>query len=246
MNRMFALVLAAIAVSAAVAGAAVIAPPDSIGIDWSQVPEYRIVPGDLLKLDFGPGGGTSGGDLVREVRVRTDGRISVYPIGDVIAAGHSPAELKQALEQQLSAELRQPRVAIEVAEMAGNQVHVLGRVEKPGSYTAGPFTTLLQALAQAGGFSDDAARNSVLIFHRNGVSTVAVRRVRVDRLLHGAGDVALQRFDIVYVPRSSIGNIDLFVKQFFDPPGEVLSTAMLGWEMFNLDRVFLVRTTSTR
>jgi len=245
LNRIVALLLAAGLVLSAPAARAVVVAPDSIGIDWSQVPEYRIVPGDLLKLDFGPGG-TAGGDLIREVRVRTDGRISVYPIGDVIAAGHSPAELKHALEQQLSGELKQPRISIEISEMAGNQVHVLGRVQKPGSYVAGPFTTLLQALAEAGGFEDDAARNSVLIFHRNGASTVAVRRVRVDRLLHGAGDVALQRFDIVYVPRSSIGNIDLFVKQFFDPPGEVLSTAMLGWEMFNLDRVFLVRTTSTR
>ena len=245
MIRILALVFAAgIVLSAAVAGAAMTAP-DSVGIDWSQMPEYRIVPGDLLKLDFGPGG-PAGSDLIREVRVRTDGRISIYPIGDVVAAGHSPAELKRILEQQLSAELRQPRIAIEIAEMAGNQVHVLGRVEKPGSYTAGPFTTLLQALAEAGGLSDDAARNSVLIFHRNGATTVSVRRVRVDRLLRGAGDVPLQRFDIVYVPRSSIGNIDLFVKQFFDPPGQVLSTAMLGWEMFNLDRVFLVRTATAR
>src|SRR5439155_5050833 len=135
-------------------------------------------------------------------------------------------ELKQVLETQLAAEIRQPRVAIEVAEMAGNQVHVLGRVEKPGSYTAGPFTTLLQALAEAGGFSEDAARNSVLIFHRNGATNVSVSRVRVDRLVRGEGDVPLSRFDIVYVPRSTIGNIDVFVRQFFGETGVALNAAM--------------------
>ncbi|HET7224719.1 MAG TPA: polysaccharide biosynthesis/export family protein [Candidatus Eisenbacteria bacterium] len=236
------LVAVAFAMLAASTARAAFVPPDSIGVDWSQVPEYRIVPGDLLHLNFGPG--TAGTDVVREMRVRPDGRISVYPIGDVIAAGRTPAELKQTLEQQLSAELRQPRIAIEVTEMAGNQVHVLGRVEKPGSYPAGPFSTLLQALSDAGGLSDDAARNSVLIFHRNGASTVAVRRVRVDRLLRGAGDVPLQRFDIVYVPRSTIGNIDVFVRQVFEEPGQIINTAMLGWELFNLDRVFIVRTAS--
>lgn len=243
MKRIAPLLLAVtFAMLAAPAARAAFVPPDSIGVDWSQVPEYRIVPGDLLRLNFGPG--AVGNDVVREMRVRTDGRISVFPIGDVIAAGRTPAELKQALEQQLSAELRQPRIAIEIAEMAGNQVHVLGRVTKPGSYPAGSFSTLLQALSDAGGFTDDAARNSVLIFHRNGASTVAVRRVRVDRLLRGAGDVPLQRFDIVYVPRSTIGNIDVFVRQVFDEPGQVINTAMLGWELFNLDRVFIVRATA--
>jgi protein involved in polysaccharide export with SLBB domain len=218
--------------------------PDSLGVDWSKVPEYRIVPGDLLRLNFGPS--LSGVDIIRDLRVRTDGRVSVYPVGDVIAAGHTPNELKQLLETALAAEIRQPRVAIEVAEMAGNQVHVLGRVEKPGSYTAGPFTTLLQALAQAGGFKDDAARNSVLIFHRNGASNVSVHRVKVDRLVRGEGDVPLSRFDIVYVPRSTIGNIDVFVRQFFGETGTALNSAMIGWELFNLDRVFLVRTTSSQ
>jgi protein involved in polysaccharide export with SLBB domain len=213
--------------------------PDTVGTDWGQVPEYRIVPGDLLKLNFGPSGTV--GDLVREARVRPDGRISVFPVGDVIAAGRTPAELQAAVLQVLSGELKQPRVTIEVSEMSSNKVHVLGRVLKPGSYAVGPFTTLLQALAEAGGFSEDAARNSVLIFHRDGARTVRVARVKVDRLLKGEGDVPLSRFDIVYVPRSTIGNIDLFARQFFGETTQVLTFGMTGWELFNLDRVFLVR-----
>ncbi len=242
MSRVLALI--AFACLALPAPARAVMVPDSVGVDWSKVPEYRIVPGDLLRLNFGPG--TAGTDIVRELRVRPDGRVSVFPVGDVIAAGRTPNELKQALESALAAELRQPRVSIEIAEMAGNQVHVLGRVERPGSYPAGPFSTLLKALTDAGGFKDDAARNSVLIFHRNGVSTVAVRRVKVDRLLRGEGDVALSRFDIVYVPRSTIGNVDVFVRQFFTETGSALSTVMVGWELFNLDRVFLVRATQVQ
>ena len=58
---------------------------DTTGMDWSRVPEYRIVPGDRLQLDFGRR--TDGGQDVRDAKVRPDGRITVFPAGDVVAAG---------------------------------------------------------------------------------------------------------------------------------------------------------------
>ncbi|MEO5988506.1 MAG: polysaccharide biosynthesis/export family protein [Candidatus Eisenbacteria bacterium] len=215
---------------------------DSTSIDWSRVPEYRIVPGDKLAVNMGPrNDGT--GDMVREQKVRPDGRITLFPVGDVVAAGLTPMELQISLVALLSAELRQPRVTVEVVEPAGNVVHVLGRVDKPGSYPAGPFVTVMQAITAAGGLKDDAARNSVLVFHRDGARTVAVTRVRLDRLLKGDDleDLPVSKFDIVFVPRSTIGNIGVFVQQFFGPTSQVLASAFTGWELFNLDRVFVTR-----
>ena len=109
--------------------------------DWSLVPEYRIVPGDKLILNFGPAPGSTT-DMLREARVRPDGRISVFPVGDVVAAGRTIRELEAALVELLAAELKEPRVTLELEEVAGNQVHVLGQVASPGSYKAGPFMTL--------------------------------------------------------------------------------------------------------
>jgi polysaccharide export outer membrane protein len=206
-----------------------------------MVPEYRIVPGDKLVLNFGPTPGTAV-DVLREARVRPDGRISVFPVGDVVAAGRTVRELEAALVQLLAAELKQPRVTIELAEVAGNQVHVLGQVQNPGSYPAGPFMTLSQAISTAGGFSDDAARNDVLVFHRDGARTVRVARVPFDRAIKRGtleGDIPLSRFDIVFVPRSSIGNLDVFARQLFTGPYLALNTALVGWQLFNLDRVYV-------
>ena len=211
-------------------------------IDWGKVPEYRIVPGDQLRFNFGPGSVTMI-DLTRDATVRTDGRVTVFPVGDVVAAGRTPAELQSELLRLMAAEYRQPRVTVEVYKAVGNQIHVLGRVKRPGSQPMSSFPTLLQAIAEAQGFEDDAARNSVLILHRDGLNTVRVARVRVDRLLHNGGDVGLSRFDIIYVPRSSIGNVDVFVHQLFGETSPVLNFALVGWELFNLDRVFVVRTT---
>jgi polysaccharide export outer membrane protein len=223
------------------AGAAV--SPDSSSMDWSRVPEYRIVPGDLLYLNFGQ----PDPNVVRETRntrVRPDGRISVFPIGDVVAAGRTVRELEAALVSLLSAELRNPRVTVEVQQLAGNQVHVLGRVGRPGSYDIGPFTTLIQALSNAGGFSDDAARNSVVVFRRDGANTVRVHRVRVDQALKSGrldADLVLSRFDIVYVPRSTIGNINVFSRQFFGEQISALHFALLGWELFRAERIVISR-----
>ena len=215
--------------------------PDSLNADWSKVPEYRLVPGDVLVLNYGPNELTTTGFLEREIIVRPDGRISVFPVGDVVAAGRTPRELEAALVDMLSVTLREPRVTIEVAKIAGNQVHVLGRVVRPGSYPAEPFVTATQAIAAAGGFSDDAARNSVVVFHRAGAREVSVQVLPLDRMVKQgslAADKPLSRFDIVYVPRSTIGNYNTFVQQVIGPTGTVLSTALVGWELFHLDRVF--------
>ena len=206
-------------------------------VDWGSIPEYRIVPGDVLALNFGPREGVAA-DLIRQTEVRVDGRVTVFPIGDVVAAGHTPVELQAELIRLLAAEYKQPRVTVELLKSAANRVHVLGRVKRPGSQVVESLPTLLQVIAEAGGFEDDAARNSVVVMHRVGLGTVSVARIRADRLLRGGGDVPLSRFDIVYVPRSTIGNVDVFVAQFFANISPVGSTAMVGWELFNLDRVF--------
>ncbi|NOT34233.1 MAG: hypothetical protein HOP12_08705 [Candidatus Eisenbacteria bacterium] len=215
-------------------------PADTAGTDWSRAPEYRIVPGDILTLNFGPTELVYT-DKTRLLRVRPDGRISVYPVGDVVAAGRSPRELEASLRDLLSAELKQPRVTVEVTELAGNLVHVLGRVKRAGSLPVTPFMTVLQAITGAGGFEDDAARNSILVMRRDGASTVRVARLKFDSAMRRGdfnADPMLSRFDIVYVPRSSIGNINIFVKQFFGEQAALLTTALTGWELFHIDRLY--------
>jgi polysaccharide export outer membrane protein len=218
------------------------AEPDSTAMDWSRVPEYRIVPGDVLTLDFGPRADLNG-DILREITVRPDGRISVFPVGDVIAAGRTSRELETALVQLLAGDIRSPRVTVEVSKLAANAVHVLGDVVNPGRVSADPFITVVQAIAAAGGFRDGAAKNSVLVFSRNGSRTVRVARLRVDDMIKNGGlegDLPLSRFDIVYVPRGFVGNVDSFSKQFLGSMFSATGVALQGWELFNLDRVFVV------
>ncbi len=233
--------LAGLAVLCAAPALAAVAEPDTEGMDWSRVSEYRIVPGDMLAINVGPR--ADGTENIRELTVRPDGRITIYPVGDVVAAGLTPMELQKSITSLLSADFRSPRVTIELVAAAGNMVHVLGRVEHPGPVPAGPFFTVTQAIAGVGGFKDDAARNSVIVIHRDGAHSVSVARLHLDRVLKGEEfvDFPLSRFDIVYVPRSSIGNLNLFITQFFGSFGPAVGTGLQGWELLNLDRVFVTR-----
>ena len=140
-------------------------------------------------------------------------------------------------------------MSIEVSDVAGNEVHVLGRVERPGSYKAGPFMTVSQAVAAAGGLKDDASSNNVLVFHRDGARTARVLGLRLgDALKHGRleADLPLGRFDIVFVPRSRIGDINVFARQFFTDNLGALQFGLLGWELFHLDRVYPIPITLSR
>ena len=217
---------------------------DTLAMDWSKVPEYRLVPGDKLSIDMGPKPDGIG-EFLREVTIRPDGRITAYPVGDVVAAGLTPMELQKSLVAMLSASLRLPHVTVEVVSTTSNQVHVLGRVQRPGSVPALAFMTVSQAIAAGGGFTDDAARNSVLLIHREGARSVRVTRVPLDRTLKGQAllDPPLSRFDIVYVPRSTVGNLSVFLQQFFGGATVAAAATRTGWELFNLDRVYTTRVT---
>ena len=242
------LIVLAVLLTAMPAGAAapptppvIQAMPDSLTGDWSRVPEYRLVPGDQLSLNLGPSDTSPTGFLERVTTVRPDGRISVFPVGDVVAAGHTVRELEGMLVDLLAETLKQPRVTIEVTKFAGNMVHVLGRVSRPGSYPAEPFLTVTQAITAAGGFSDDAARNSVLVFHRLGATEVSVSQLPLDRMIKRgslAADIPLSRFDIVYVPRNTVGNVSVVLNALFPPISDALTTYLIGWELFHLNRVY--------
>jgi len=103
--------------------------------------------------------------------------------------------------------------------------------------------TVVQAIAAAGGFKGAPRRTACWSTVATGRTTVKVAEVHVDELMkyHALqGDLRLSRFDIVYVPRGPIGNVESFSRQLFGGLLNATSLAIEGWELFNLDRVFFV------
>jgi protein involved in polysaccharide export with SLBB domain len=215
------------------------AAAESLAYSVDELP-YRVAPGDQLTVDFGVS--LDGKSLRAEnLLVRPDGMITLSPIGDVRAAGMTTADLDSVLTQKYAGVFREPRITIDVTKLAGNFVHVMGEVRAPGSYEMMPNGTVLQAIARAGGANDKAALNNVILMRRTGPNSLVARRVQVNRAISqglASYDPYLRRFDIVYVPKSAIASVNLWVEQHVTNLLSVPTGYIYGWEAFHMDRVF--------
>jgi polysaccharide export outer membrane protein len=102
-------------------------------------------------------------DLTRVVPVRSDGKISLPLLGDVLARGLSPAQLQAKLTQQLKSLLENPEVTVIVQESHSKHFSIVGLVVKPGSYDLSQRITVLDAIALAGGFRDFAKIKKIYV-----------------------------------------------------------------------------------
>lgn len=93
------------------------------------------------------------------------GFLQVPLIGQIIAAGVSPDELRAEITRRLGARfIRDPQVSVTLTERAKARFAVEGQVEDPGIYEADPATTLLAAIAQAGSPNRVAKHSEVMVF----------------------------------------------------------------------------------
>jgi polysaccharide export outer membrane protein len=123
-------------------------------------PDYRIGAGDVLQLFV-----WKETELTRDVTVRVDGKITIPLLGDVQAAGRTPEQLATEIANGLKRFLAAPQVTISVREAASSKFYVIGKVSKAGAFPIGGRTTLLQALALAGGLQEFAKADRILIVH---------------------------------------------------------------------------------
>ena len=88
-------------------------------------------------------------------------------IGEVQASGRTPAQLQQDIEVSLRSYITDPKVTVIVQEIHSQKFNILGQVIKPGSYPLAAGTTIVDALALAGGFRDFAKKKSIYILRQN-------------------------------------------------------------------------------
>lgn len=128
--------------------------------DVVQQTEYRLGPGDQLRITV-----FNEEDLTGQYVVGSQGTIAYPLVGEVQAAGLTVAEFTGRLQTALQDYLRQPNVAVEVANY--RPFFILGEVQRPGTYPYSASLTVLNAVATAGGFTYRANRSRVFIRHAN-------------------------------------------------------------------------------
>jgi polysaccharide export outer membrane protein len=163
--------------------------------------DYIIGPEDILEISV-----WRNPDLSREVMVRPDGRISLPLIGDVTAVGSTTSELRDDITEKLKSYKENPTVAIVVRAVNSYYFYVQGAVGKIGKLPLLSRTTLMQAIALAGGLAPDAVRSRITIF-RLGIDGEAPQKMVVsydDIILRGAENVVLKPGDTLVVPAETM------------------------------------------
>jgi polysaccharide export outer membrane protein len=164
--------------------------------------EFLLGPEDVLEVNV-----WRNQDLSRQVIVRPDGVISLPLIGDVQARGLTANQLATRIAERLKEFKENPSVSVSVKEVNSYYVYVLGEVAKPGKYQLKSYTTVLQAIAVAGGFTLYASKNRLQVVRNSangdGQPHEVRIRLRYDDLLAGTGDpgnFVLKSGDTVVVP----------------------------------------------
>ena len=164
-------------------------------------PDYRIGPGDTLKVSV-----FQNDELTSTLPVRPDGKISTPLVEDMVAVGKTPSQLARDIEGALSQYIKSPKVSVVVtiALSVYSQVKVIGQVKTPQSLPYHDGMTVLDAVLAVGGLSQFAAGNrSRLVRQDNGKQTEI--DIKLDRLLN-KGDtkqnLPLKPGDILVVPET--------------------------------------------
>jgi len=119
---------------------------------------FVIGPGDVLAINV-----WKEPEISHAVPVRSDGKVTLPLVGELQASGQTPRQLQATLKDKLQNFISDPDVTVIVQEVKSQRFNILGQVVKPGSYLLTNTTTVLDAIALAGGFRDFAKKKSIYV-----------------------------------------------------------------------------------
>ncbi len=158
--------------------------------------DYRIGTEDLIRISVWENAGLSLDQVVRP-----DGRISMPLIQDVLAEGQTAMELADTIHQRLLLFIKEPQVSVIVLQINAPKYFVIGSVTKPGTYPLRSDTSVLQALALAGGFTQFASPKKIKLIRNEGGKQNS-REVNYYKMIDagGEGNYLLKSGDTIVVP----------------------------------------------
>lgn len=164
-----------------------------------SISSYQINAGDALEIYV-----WGEERLQRSLKVLPDGSIAFPLVGQLMVAGTLPQDVERMVRERLRGQYRGevPVVTVSVSETAGLQFSIMGKVRSPGSFTAGRYLNVLEALSLAGGPAEFANLDNVTLIReqegqiystrlrlanlfRPGVSARDVERAGIVRILPG-------------------------------------------------------------
>ena len=124
--------------------------------------DYVIGPEDVLQVSV-----WKNDTLSRVVPVRPDGKISLPLLHDIQAAGLTAMQLRDKISRALGEFMPNPEVSVIVTDVRSFRVSVMGEVQRPGVLLLRSSTTIMEAIAMAGGFRDFASPSKIVVVRKN-------------------------------------------------------------------------------
>ncbi len=172
-------------------------------------PRYLLSTSDVIQITF-----PITPEFDQLVTVQPDGYISLRGVGDLHVAGKSTPELIQSLKTAYGRFLHDPIINLELKDFQKPFFIAGGELGRPGKYDLRGDTTLTQAVAIAGGFTDKAKHSQVLLLRYASDGWVEVKKYDVKMMLAKrdfSEDVHLRPGDMLYVPKNSLSKIKPFL-----------------------------------
>ncbi len=166
--------------------------------------EYRVQPGDSLAVEV-----LEDPDLNRVVLVAPDGRISLPGTGTIRAGGLTLRQIEANLAARLSANfINPPNVFVGLDGIAPDEddpvvaIFVVGEATTVGRIELEPGTTLLQAFAQFGGFTNFAATKRIQL--RRGAEIFTLDYAKIVDGSSRNGQVRMHEGDVIIIPQRKL------------------------------------------
>jgi polysaccharide export outer membrane protein len=147
-------------------------------------------------------------DLSTETRVSADGKITFPLVGEVLAAGKSSIDLEEEISKRLmkGGYIQNAQVTVKITEHVSQQISVLGYVSKPGRYTLGSESTIVDLIAMAGGINEQGSNKVILVRSDEGklVKQIIDLKHYMEDMDNDIKPITMERNDFVYVPKAPL------------------------------------------
>jgi polysaccharide biosynthesis/export protein len=161
----------------------------------SNATDYKLVVGDKLRVEV-----YRDPQMSQSLQVRPDGKITLPLVGDVVAAGRTPAALRDVLTTSLKEYITNPVVTVIVIEAMPQTISVIGEVNAPGAHPLKGETTVIEALALAGGFKDFANTKNIIIQRSTPTGTKRIPFNYKDAIKSEGKPMCVEPGDVIIVP----------------------------------------------
>ena len=172
-------------------------------------PLYRLTKSDIVDVNF-----TFSPDYNQSLTVQPDGFVVLKGAGTILAEGLTLPELQQAVEDKYSGVLRKPEITLTLKDFDKPYFLASGEVTKPGKYELRGDVTVNEAIAIAGGFTQQARHSQVVLFRRVSAGVAETHVLDLKKMLDAHDlreDLHLRPGDFVFVPQSRITKIRRYV-----------------------------------